>query len=54
MKARNAYDLLTRGREMLDARHNHQAVLLLQEACRAGAREGLGAGGAGTSALQHR
>jgi Flp pilus assembly protein TadD len=33
MKARNAYELLMRGREMLAARRNHQAVLLLQEAC---------------------
>ena len=33
MKARNAYELLMRGRELLASRHNHQAVLLLQEAC---------------------
>jgi Flp pilus assembly protein TadD len=33
MKTRNAYELLMRGREMLASRRNHEAVLLLQEAC---------------------
>lgn len=33
MKTRSPYELLMRGREMLAARRNHEAVLLLQEVC---------------------
>jgi Flp pilus assembly protein TadD len=40
IKRKNAYELLMSGREMLAARRDHQAALLLQEACELEPRKG--------------